>query len=111
MPDWPFSRITAELLSILQDRYPNGLTASLTEPATTPAPTGEGDVKVAYAVLRNPNEPSQGWKNLKVQPTDTVASKGLTDMCSVAFALLDPNADENDVQFHVEFPTLEDEEL
>lgn len=111
MLDWPFSRVTTELLSILQDRYPSGLTASIEEPATTPVPSDHREVKVAYALPKNPNDLSQGWKNIKAKPTDTVGAKGLTDVCALAFALLDPEADDEDnVQFQVEPPASDDEE-
>ncbi|KAK4149841.1 hypothetical protein C8A00DRAFT_37544 [Chaetomidium leptoderma] len=110
MVDWPFSRVTTELLSILQDRYPNGLTASIAQPgATTPVPAHDSDVQVAYALPKNPNDLHEGWKNLKAQPSDTLGKKGLTDMCSVAFALLDPNASEAAVYFQVEVPTEEED--
>ncbi|KAL2022110.1 hypothetical protein VTK56DRAFT_6154 [Thermocarpiscus australiensis] len=110
MLDWPFSRVTAELLSILRDRYPDGLTTSTSRPGKTPVPASESDIKVAYALPKNPSDLAQGWKHLKAQPTDTVAGKGLTDMCAVAFALLDPEADEADVRFQVELPSLEDDD-
>ena len=110
MLDWPFSRVATELLSVLQDRYPEGLTTSIAPPETTVVPTSDRDVKVAYALPKNPNDISQGWKNIKAQPTDTVGSKGLADMSSVAFALLDTDADGDNVKFQVEVPALDDEE-
>ncbi|KAK3309342.1 uncharacterized protein B0T15DRAFT_843 [Chaetomium strumarium] len=110
MVDWTFSRLTTELLSILRDRYPDGLTASTGDPQKTPVPASDDDIRVAYALPKNANDLSQGWKNIKAQPSDLLGKKGLTDTCSVAFALLDPTADEGDVQFQVEVPTLEDEE-
>ncbi len=112
--DWSFSRLTAELLTTLRDRYPKGLTASLTTPEPTPLPANDGDVKVAYAVPKNPNELSQGWRNLKAQPDDTVGGKKLVEMSCVAFALLDPDVDDDEAEaeaeFLVEIPVLEDQE-
>ena len=110
MLDWSFSRLDAELLSTLRDRYPNGLTASIAQPEETALPAEDSDVKIAYALPKNPSELSQGWKNLKAQPSDTVGGKKLTDMCCVAFALLDAGADEDDAEFQVELPALDDEE-
>lgn len=110
MIDWPFSRVTAELLSVLQERYPKGLTTSIAPPETTPVSTNDGDVKAVYAIPKNPNDLSQGWKDLNAQPTDTVGGKGLTEMCSVAFALLHLEASEENVKFQVEIPALDDEE-
>lgn len=110
MLDWPFSRLDAELLATLRDRYPNGLTASIGQPEEMPLPAQDSHVKIAYAVPKNPNELSQGWKNLKVQPSDTVGGRKLADMCCLAFALLDPDVDEDDVEFQVELPLDEEEE-
>ncbi len=110
MVDWSFSRLTTELLSTLRDRYPNGLSAAIAEPQPTPLPASDGDVRVAYALPKNPNDLAQGWKNLKAQPNDTVGGKKLADMSCLAFALVDPDADDADVEFGVEIPTLEEEE-
>ncbi|KAL2168544.1 hypothetical protein VTG60DRAFT_7149 [Thermothelomyces hinnuleus] len=112
MADWSFSRLTAELLSILRDRYPNGLNTS-TNPAesqVTPVPANDSDVKVAYALPKNPNDLNQGWRTIKATETDTIGKKGLTDMCSVAFIFLEPDADEASAQFVVEVPIIEEEE-
>ena len=110
--DWPFSRLTTELLSILRDRYPTGLTASTGRPDLTPVPAGDSDVKVAYALPKNASDLSQGWKLIKAQESDALGKKGLGDMCSVAFAVLGSDADEGDAEFVVEVPTLpEDEEV
>ncbi|KAK4233764.1 hypothetical protein C8A03DRAFT_38503 [Achaetomium macrosporum] len=110
MVDWTFSRLTTELLSILRDRYPDGLTASIDDPEKTSLPASDDDIRVAYALPKNANDLSQGWKSIRAKLSDTLGKKGLTDTCSVAFALLDPSADEDDVKFQVELPTLEDEE-
>ncbi|KAL2159396.1 hypothetical protein VTH06DRAFT_2400 [Thermothelomyces fergusii] len=112
MADWSFSRLTAELLSILRDRYPNGLNTS-TNPAEsqiTPVPANDGDVKVAYALPKNPNDLNQGWRAIKATETDTIGKKGLTDMCSVAFTFLEPGADDASARFVVEVPIIEEEE-
>ncbi|KAL2138539.1 hypothetical protein VTI28DRAFT_6615 [Corynascus sepedonium] len=112
MADWPFSRLTTELLSVLRDRYPKGLNAS-TNPAesqVTPVPANDSEVKIAYALPKNPNDLGQGWKPIKAAETDAIGKKGLTDMCSVAFAFLEPDADEASAEFVVEVPIIEDEE-
>jgi len=110
--DWPFSRLTAELLSILQDRYPNGLNTSISpaESHVTPVPLKDSDVKVAYALPNNPSDLTEGWKVIKAGESDTIGKKGLTDTCSVAFTFLKPDADEARAKFVVEVPIIEDEE-
>ncbi|KAL2129438.1 hypothetical protein VTI74DRAFT_7812 [Chaetomium olivicolor] len=111
MLDWPFSRVTSELLSILRDRYPGGLTTSIDQPEGTAVPASDDNINLAYALPKNPNDLSQGWKNIGAQPDDTVGSKGLKDNCALAFALLEPDANEGNVKFHVEVPTLDEEEM
>ncbi|KND91090.1 hypothetical protein TOPH_04400 [Tolypocladium ophioglossoides CBS 100239] len=59
----PFSAVTQELLDLLRERYPSGLTTSVAPPKQTPVPS---DAKLAYGVLTVPNDPSRGWKRLKV---------------------------------------------
>ncbi len=110
MLDWTFSRLNTELLSILRDRYPDGLSATLTQVEPTPLPADNVDIKIAYALPKNPNDLTQGWKNLNAQPTDTLAGKKLSDVCSVAFALLGPEADEAEAEFAVDVPVVEEEE-
>jgi hypothetical protein len=110
MPDWPFSRLTTELLSILRDRYEKGLTPSIAAPEATPVPASDGEVKLVYALPRNPNDLSRGWKGLSAQSSDTLGEKGLTDLSYVAFALLSPDQDESEVEFPVEIPTLDDQD-
>lgn len=115
MLDWTFARLTTELLEILRDRYPDGLTASTTPlpdatATTTPLPATDDDARLAYALPKNPNDLSEGWKNLKAQPGDALGKKGLKDLCQVAFALVDADGDEADAEFRVEVPVLEDYE-
>jgi hypothetical protein len=107
MVDWPFSQLTAELLSILRDRYPNGLTASISQPQLIPIP--DSDVKVAYALPKNPADLAQGWKAINARETDVLGKKGVTDMSSVAFAFVGDNIDEANPNFVVEVPVLEEE--
>ncbi|EAQ93877.1 hypothetical protein CHGG_02112 [Chaetomium globosum CBS 148.51] len=109
MIDWPFSRLTAELLSILRDRYPDGLTASIRQPQLIPIPASDSDAKVAYALPKNPSDLAQGWKSINARETDVLGKKGVADMSSVAFAFLGPDADEAQPEFVVEVPVLEEE--
>ena len=121
--DWPFSRINSELLSILQERYPDGLTArdeELGELKTTPVP-GPGDedtVKLAYGIPKNnnPDDPktktSDDWDELEFRDTDKVKDKRkLKDMTDVAFLLLDADDDGENLEWVVNTPTLDNEEI
>ncbi|KAK3299737.1 uncharacterized protein B0H64DRAFT_379040 [Chaetomium fimeti] len=109
MLDWPFSRLTAELLSILRERYPNGLTTSIGPPQLVAVPASDSDVKVAYALPKNPGDLTQGWKTINARETDILGKKGVTDMSSVAFAFLETDANETQAVFAVEVPTLDEE--
>ncbi|CAM1504872.1 Fc.00g024630.m01.CDS01 [Cosmosporella sp. VM-42] len=102
----PFSAITTELLEILQERYPNGLTTSIAPPKTTAVST---DATIMYGVLSVPNDISRGWKKLKIGNGESTPTKlGLKNNSLVAFAFVDDEDDE--VDFEVEWPK-EDEEL
>ncbi|EAA36384.1 hypothetical protein GE21DRAFT_2359 [Neurospora crassa] len=105
MLDWTFAKVSEELLMILHDRYPNGLTFSVD---AEPVPLPEGDVKIVYGIPRHPNgDLSHGWKKLKVEDEDTVESSKLADVSAVAFALVDPESYGN-VTFDVTVPRLDD---
>ncbi|KAK7430986.1 hypothetical protein QQZ08_002516 [Neonectria magnoliae] len=104
----PFKSITAQLLEVLQERYPNGLTTSLDPAKTTPVPEG-ADANVAYAVLSVPNDPTRGWKQLSSSKLDSSSTKlGLKNNSLVAFAFVEDEDDE--AVFEVEWPR-EDEEM
>lgn len=106
----PFSAVTSELLELLRDRYPSGLTTSITPPSQTSIPP---DARLAYAVLVMPTDPSKGWKRLKVGEDEerTPTKCGLKSNSIVAFSVLSDDDDvDDDVRFKVEWPT-EDEEL
>ncbi|KAK3382051.1 hypothetical protein B0T24DRAFT_600376 [Lasiosphaeria ovina] len=109
MVEWSFSRVTSDLLEILRERYPRGLTTSIAPPKTTPVPASDTDAKVVYALPNNTNDLSEGWSRLCVKETDTLADKRLKDMSILAFALLDSENKDDEAEFDVELPILEDE--
>ncbi|KAK1998076.1 hypothetical protein LX36DRAFT_634969 [Colletotrichum falcatum] len=97
-----FSEITASLLEVLRDRFPDGLTISHTSPKTTALP--EGDVQLAYALPVNAADLTQGWKNIKAEDDDTPLIKGLKDNCVVALSF-----DADAPEFLVDVPSLDEE--
>ncbi|RFU78322.1 hypothetical protein TARUN_3916 [Trichoderma arundinaceum] len=110
----PFSSVTEDLLEVLKERYPDGLTRSSSLPdEKTPIPD---TADVTYGVLRVPTDPSKGWKtlNLGEDAANTPTKCGLKDNSVVAFAFGglddDDDVDAEDVVFEVEWPQ-EDEEL
>ncbi|KAL2270719.1 hypothetical protein VTJ83DRAFT_90 [Remersonia thermophila] len=119
--DWTFEQLTTELVSILRNRYPEGLrrepalpslpglpTALHSEEAT-PIPAEGQEVRVAYALPQNPNDLSAGWKNLRAQPEDTLKKKGIKDWSSLAFVFLDEDESDLDAKFHVVVPSVPEE--
>ncbi len=107
----PFSKITDELLEILRERYPDGLSQSTRGGDITQVPAEGETAHVSYAVLRNTRDQLSGWKNLNIEGDETPASKSLKDNAVVAFAIHTGDIDEDEEpQFQVEFPELDDEE-
>lgn len=105
----PFSELTAELFSVLRDRHAAGLRASHDDPPE-PLPQEDADAHVSYGVLKDPHDESKGWKDLKIEGSETPVSKGLKNNMMVAFVIR--NADEADEapQFVVQWPKLEEED-
>ncbi|ENH69400.1 hypothetical protein FOC1_g10011752 [Fusarium oxysporum f. sp. cubense race 1] len=91
----PFSSAATELLNVLIERYPDGLTKSLGS--------------IAFGALKTPNDPSSGWVKLKTGDGEkTPTALGLKNNSLLAFAVLDEEGDAP--EFEVEWPK-EDEEL
>jgi len=96
-------------MSVLRDRYPNGLTASVAPPKTTPIPSPSDDNTLVFAILHNPQDPTQGWKPLDIGDKDSAVGKGLQDGNVIAFNFSTADADDDESSdFPVDWPTLED---
>jgi hypothetical protein len=112
----PFSEVNKTLLDIIRERYPNGLTTSTAPPLSTPIPLSDDEMEVVFATLKNPSDPSKGWKVLafdKDDEKDTAVRLGLYDGSIVAFTFRPIDSDDDDdVEFLVEWPKLDyDEDL
>jgi hypothetical protein len=104
----PWSRVQEELLEILSERYPDGITTSVIPPKKTKLPTDASQIK--FALPKNMTDPTQGWNPLSIESDDTPVGKGLEDNMIIAFAIApDDGEDLEDVKFEVEFPSYEDE--
>ncbi|KAK8058026.1 hypothetical protein PG994_008474 [Apiospora phragmitis] len=101
-PTSTFADVSSELLEVLQERYPEGISSN-SKPATA---LPDDASQIAYAVPKSAADPSQGWKPLKVGSSDTPVSKGLKNGAMVAFAFKD---EDGEADFDVDFPTYEDE--
>ncbi|KAI9170756.1 hypothetical protein HJFPF1_00227 [Paramyrothecium foliicola] len=106
----PFSSVTQELVELLRDRYPAGLTSSIEPPKETSIPSG--NVKIAYGVLNSPRDPSRGWKRLNVGDDEsfTPTKCGIENNSIVAFTFVSDDEDDDEVLFEVEWPTEAEEE-
>ncbi|KID70480.1 hypothetical protein MAN_00079, partial [Metarhizium hybridum] len=103
----PMSEITKELLDLLSERYPEGLTTVVSPLKTMAIPANP---KLAYGVLNVPNDPSRGWKRIKTgeDESSTPTACGLKNNSIVAFRFVSDLEDE-DVLFEVEWPKDDDE--
>jgi hypothetical protein len=102
----PFSELTAELFSVLQDRHPDGLRPSI-EDLPTPLPSEGEDYHIAYGVLKDPHDDSKGWKSLRIKGGETPASKGLRNNDMVAFVVRDADEADDTPAFVVHIPKLD----
>ncbi|KAI1819876.1 hypothetical protein F4861DRAFT_105878 [Xylaria intraflava] len=104
----PFHRVRQELLGILQERYPDGITTSVMPPKKTDLPNDASQLR--FGVLKNKLDYRRGWKPLVMSEDDTPVDKGLEDNMIIAFAVAGEDAeDADDVAFEVEFPSYEEE--
>lgn len=106
----PFSAVTTELLQVLRERYPQGLTTSVSPPQSTPVPTSGDDAHIFYASLVNPYDPTQGWKNLNIKGTETALEKDLKDNMVIAFSIQSGASGGDEPEFSVDWPQLDEEE-
>ncbi|KAJ8124661.1 hypothetical protein O1611_g8979 [Lasiodiplodia mahajangana] len=103
-----FGHVQEELLDILKERYPSGITTSVVPPKTTKLPNSASQIK--FAILQNKADPTQGWKPVGFESDDTPVDKGFQDNMMVAFAIVAEDADDaDDVDFEVEFPSYDEE--
>ncbi|KAI0451973.1 hypothetical protein F5B21DRAFT_358804 [Xylaria acuta] len=102
-----FSHVQEELLAILQERYPNGITTP-GSPEKTELPNRPSQIK--FALLKDKTDPIQGWKRLTFELDDAPVDKGFQDNMTVAFAIAPDDVDDEDqVTFEVEFPSYDEE--
>ena len=114
-PEWTFTRLSSELLTILRDRYPDGLTTSVAPRKITPIPKNNNDVTIIYGLLKDAEDPTKGWDEIVVEnpSQNKLGQKGFSEVTVAEFAFADKNYNPqmNDVEFEVEVPRdYEDEE-
>ncbi|KAK4160220.1 hypothetical protein QBC43DRAFT_325861 [Cladorrhinum sp. PSN259] len=113
-PEWTFSRLTSELLSILRERYPSGLTSTIAPRKITPIPAHNDDIKVIYGLLKDAEDPTRGWDEIVVEDPEvnTLGQKGFIEVTAAAFAIVDKeyNPQVDDAEFDVEIPRDDEDE-
>ncbi|CAD6442336.1 794a8210-e5ca-4f32-a167-c1e38f0b32be-CDS [Sclerotinia trifoliorum] len=113
----PFTQILTTLLSVLQERYPEGLNAASPSTSTstsqtnrkTPLPSSIQDI--ALAIPLDVYDPKKGWSELQLGLGDTPESLGLKEGGLIAFRFLaDGENVEGDFEggFEVLWPSYEE---
>lgn len=102
-PLQPVSAMTALLLDVLRERYPDGELTSTQ--GTMQIPPAGDDVELAYGRMRDPGDPAEGWTRLEVKPSDTPARKGIRDGEALAFAVA---REDGAAEFVVDWPRVDE---
>ncbi|KAF7853052.1 hypothetical protein EAF04_010791 [Stromatinia cepivora] len=121
-----FTQILTTLLSVLQERYPEGLNPMISHPASTsmttlssttttltdkktPLPTSIQNI--ALGIPLDVYEPKNGWSELQLGLGDTPESLGLKEGGLVAFRFLGDGenvAEDFEGEFEVQWPSYEE---
>lgn len=64
-----------------------------------------------YAVPKDKEDLTRGWKEVKAKDDDTLAERKLVDLTAVAFALVDAEDEDASVEFVVDVPMPYEDEL
>ncbi|KAI1102485.1 hypothetical protein F4804DRAFT_312939 [Jackrogersella minutella] len=107
-PMQPFTDVAEELLQVLRDRYPQGLSISPFESDKTELP--DDPQQIEFGLPNAQNDLSKGWKPLEDGNQETPVGAGLKDNNVVAFTFKPLDADEDfEPEFTVKIPNFEDE--
>ena len=105
-PLQPVSAMSAQLIAVLHERYPEG--ELTTSQGPTPIPGPDAEAKVMYGKLRNPGDVTEGWLRMEIKDQETPSKGGITDGSLLAFAFVPEGTEEEDVEFVVDWPSVED---
>lgn len=101
------SKVKTDLLEMLRERYPSGLTIRHDDPEKYQIPETD-DNYLALGTLAIHNNPYAGWKKLKFEENDNAGKVGLKKNSILAFTFVDEQSQEP--LFLVEWPAEEPEE-
>jgi len=103
-----FAAIKTELLTVLRERYPSGLSTSL---SPTPIKIPDSQIDVIFGVPVDVYEPQKGWSEIDTSGgaamRESPKSLGLKDGSVVAFAFVGEDQEETP-EFHVEFSNVDE---
>ncbi|KAI2469591.1 hypothetical protein F4781DRAFT_431296 [Annulohypoxylon bovei var. microspora] len=107
-----FTDIAEELLEVLADRYPDGLTTFSPEKGKTNLELPDEPRRIEFALPKVPTDLSQGWNALDSAKRETMVDAGIENNTVVAFTFRPSDADpEYEPEFQVDFPELEDDPI
>ncbi|KAI1205661.1 uncharacterized protein F4807DRAFT_442618, partial [Annulohypoxylon truncatum] len=105
----PLMDVAEELLEILTDRYPEGLTSFSLERGKSKIELPDDPQQIEFALPKVPTDFSQGWNALDSAKTQAPADIGLANTNVVAFAFRPSDADpEYEPEFQVDIPEPDD---
>ncbi|KAI0881615.1 uncharacterized protein GGS22DRAFT_172565 [Annulohypoxylon maeteangense] len=108
-PMKPLIDVAEELLEILTERYPKGLTSFSLERGESKIELPDDPEQIEFALPKVANDFSQGWDTLDSAKTQTPVDIGLANNNVVAFTFKPSDADsEYEPEFQVDVPDLED---
>ncbi|QSZ36381.1 hypothetical protein DSL72_006257 [Monilinia vaccinii-corymbosi] len=114
-PHQTFTQIQALLLTILQERYPSGLTPMPSSPSQSKIPLPTHSHQISLALPKDAQDPQRGgWTELDNGVGDTPSALGLKDGAILAFRFLrgeeeeEEGADEGERGFEVRWPSYEE---
>ncbi|KAE9368689.1 hypothetical protein N431DRAFT_512916 [Stipitochalara longipes BDJ] len=106
-PLTPFLTIKTNLLAILKERYPDGLSRS---DSPTPTKIPDSILDIVLGVPIDQYDPSKGWDELDTRGVgmkETPKSLGLKDGSKLAMAFVDDGEDKEAKElFYVEYPDI-----
>ncbi|KAI1454677.1 hypothetical protein F4805DRAFT_438575 [Annulohypoxylon moriforme] len=108
-PMKPFSDIAEELLEVLTERYPKGLTSFSLERGQSKIELPDDPQQIEFGLLKKANDLNQGWNALDSAKTQTPMDVGLANTNVMAFTFRPSDADSDyEPEFQVDVPQFED---
>ncbi|KAI1445951.1 hypothetical protein F5Y02DRAFT_384880 [Annulohypoxylon stygium] len=109
-PMKPLIDVAEELLEILTERYPKGLTSFSPEKGQSKIQLPDDPQQIEFALPKVPTDLSQGWDAIDSAKTQTPVDIGLQNNNVVAFTFRPSDSDSDyELDFQVDIPELDDD--